>query len=1833
MEENVISPVISDGIARAIKFSIATAEEVCKYSINDCPISHPSQLTNPFLGLPLESGKCESCGTAESGNCEGHFGYIELPVPVYHPLHISELRDILSLVCFHCMRTKKGKIKDKAGKSSNSAATSCSHCRDIPPISIKEVKTSDGAVCLQLTVSSKLRLREGFWNFLSKYGFRHGDGTCRTLLPLEALNILKEIPEETKKRLVAKGYFPQDGYILQYLPVPPNCLLVPEISDGKSVMSSDISISLLKRVLSKIELIKRSRSGSPNFESHEVECNDLQLVIAEYMHLRGSAKAPHDVSKKLVLGPDAGKNSSKQWLEKIRTLFISKGSGFSSRSVITGDSYIGINEIGLPSEIAKKVTFEERVTAHNLERLQKMVNDGLCVTYRDGKSTYAIAVGSKAHTILKVGQVISRSIVDGDIVFINRPPSTHKHSLQAFTVYVHDDHTVKINPLVCAPLGADFDGDCVHIFYPQSLAAKAEVVELFSVDQQLLSSHSGQLNFQLVSDSLLSLKLMANSSFLRKEKAQQLGMFVSPVLPPPAVFRACGSGSLWTIYQILQSALPPSVDCTGQRHVINQSEILKFEFNRDFLQSSLTDIITSILVAKGPKAALNFFNSLQPLLMEVLQLEGFSVSLQDFYIPNPVLREVKDGIQDIASFVPQLRMSYDELLGLQVEKDLNRLKIPIVAFILHSSSLGYVIDSKSESSISKVLQQIGFLGLQLFVKGKLYSKALVEDIHHLFVSRFSTTDVSPSSEAHGLVKNPLFHGLNPFEDFVHSISAREVIIRSSRGLTEPGVLFKNLMAILRDVVICYDGTVRNVCSNSIIQLAYELDEARAECVATAGEPVGVLAATAISNPAYKAVLDSSSSTNSSWELMKRTIIKSNVLNLRGSEDCSSLQSNDANLSEFPCLQFSYCAGGVDETLQQGMHIMINTICPILLDTIIKGDPRIDTVNIIWSGPDSTSWVSNPDNPVRGELALEVVVQKVAAKKNGDAWRIVLDACLPVIHLINTTRSIPYGIQQIKEIFGISCAFDQSVQRLSKSIRMVSKGVIKEHLVLVGNNMTCTGNLIGFNTSGFKSLFRSLKVQVPFTEATLLTPMKCFEKAAEKCHTDSLGSIVSSVSWGKHVAVGTGTHFEVIWGHKNQVACNEDVGKDVYDLLAWVREPQERDLPGACLGSDIDDFLDDFQGDDMPLSPEPNNICEKPTFEDYVETESRGNDSWQEWGRTGKPSSSWDNAKTVTESDTWSAWDNKAKPSADTGNKSSWEFSPKVAEAENRNKTSWDNGKNTVTKSDDWSSWENKAKPSTNTSNKTSWQVSPKVVGADIWQGRESRDQHAPDSSEIPTSKSDDWSSWDNAKPHHPNQSAQLNKGVGGWDVKKSRAESSSGWQPSSQKKPWAAEANESWTPRKPETQSSLPWEENSNSQWKKSKASGSSWTAKKPQLEISLGQHENIENNAWQASSEKKIWTDKSNESSWRPKKPEAQSSSPWKENTSETNAWQGSSEKKQETDTANEASWTPRKPETQSSSPWKKDTSEDNAWQTSSEKKPWTDKTNESSWTPRKPDTQTSSPWNENSSEKKGWSTNGVDSVLGGNESEVKASPGWNEGGENPWTAKTPEVETPNVAWGGRGKQGWKSQGRGSSSFSDRRGGRNNSPRPPGPGRSDDRGSWRRAETFTTEEEKILVDIEPIMNSIRKILREASDGNRVSPMDEKFIIENVFEYHPDKQTKVADGLDYIIVDKHSNFTGTRCFYVVSKDGSRADFSYIKCMENFIKGSYPDLAESFNRKFFRRRRSEQPSNNDGQKPSNNDEQKPSNNDEQNAEPQNYDEPKFLNNDAQNVEPSNNDGQA
>jgi len=93
-------------------------------------------------------------------------------------------------------------------------------------------------------------------------------------------------------------------------------------------------------------------------------------------------------------------------------------------------------------------------------------------------------------------------------------------------------------------------------------------------------------------------------------------------------------------------------------------------------------------------------------------------------------------------------------------------------------------------------------------------------------------------------------------------------------------------------------------------------------------------------------------------------------------------------------------------------------------------------------------------------------------------------------------------------------------------------------------------------------------------------------------------------------------------------------------------------------------------------------------------------------------------------------------------------------------------------------------------------------------------------------------------------------------------------------------------------------------------------------------------------------------------------------------------------------------------------------------------------------------------------------------------------------------------------------------------------------------------------------------------------DGDPLPADDQSFVVDSVFTHHPDKATKMGAGIDHVMVSKHSSFQESRCFYIVSVDGRKEDFSYLKCLENFIKGKYPDRAEDFIGKYFRKNRSQ-----------------------------------------------------
>ena len=68
------------------------------------------------------------------------------------------------------------------------------------------------------------------------------------------------------------------------------------------------------------------------------------------------------------------------------------------------------------------------------------------------------------------------------------------------------------------------DGECDHIYYTQTLVARTEALELFSVEKQLISSHSGTVNQQLGNDIMVAMKLMSSITLSSKELTNQLAM-------------------------------------------------------------------------------------------------------------------------------------------------------------------------------------------------------------------------------------------------------------------------------------------------------------------------------------------------------------------------------------------------------------------------------------------------------------------------------------------------------------------------------------------------------------------------------------------------------------------------------------------------------------------------------------------------------------------------------------------------------------------------------------------------------------------------------------------------------------------------------------------------------------------------------------------------------------------------------------------------------------------------------------------------------------------------------------------------------------------------------------------------------------------------------------------------------------------------------------------------------------------------------------------------------------------------------------------------------------
>jgi DNA-directed RNA polymerase-5 subunit 1 len=164
------------------------------------------------------------------------------------------------------------------------------------------------------------------------------------------------------------------------------------------------------------------------------------------------------------------------------------------------------------------------------------------------------------------------------------------------------------------------------------------------------------------------------------------------------------------------------------------------------------------------------------------------------------------------------------------------------------------------------------------------------------------------------------------------------------------------------------------------------------------------------------------------------------------------------------------------------------------------------------------------------------------------------------------------------------------------MKMVAKGILKDHLVLVADSMISTGIKERFNNVGYKATFRPLKVQVPLTESTLFTPMKCMRRLQR----DAI--LIHWDVWSHHVRGASMQYLALShllrFCNENQLKSNKEFDDDLYDFLALVRIDQEK--ARYTFLEDVDYLIGDNAMDDICLSPELDGTLSMPTFEHSYE---------------------------------------------------------------------------------------------------------------------------------------------------------------------------------------------------------------------------------------------------------------------------------------------------------------------------------------------------------------------------------------------------------------------------------------------------------------------------------------------------------------------------------------------------------------------------------------------------------------------------------------------------------
>jgi len=835
------------------KLSAVEVQTADTYDEDGVPIV--SGLMDGRLGTLEPRQKCKSCGNTAAA-CPGHFGHIELAEPVIHVSFAKLIHKLLSVTCRNCGRILLS--AEKIERYKEKMAEEKKRLNIVPDIFFETIvkdakKTQECPHCgtRQYTIE---HVKPTSYHELIEAG-------APKLTPSAIRERLERIPDDDLRIL---GMDPQaarpEWAILQVLPVPPVSVR-PSITLESGIRSEDdLTHKLVDIIRINQKLGEALESGVPvNIiqELHEL----LQYHVTTYFDNEVSGLPPARHRSGRALKTICQRLKGKEG--RFRGNLSGKRVDFSARTVISPDPNLDINEVGVPVDIAARLTIPERVTEWNLEEMKKLIKNGpeeypgaLYIVRPDQRRVRLefVAERESLSEAIQPGFIVERHIRDGDIVLFNRQPSLHRMSIMAHRVRVLPYKTFRLNPCVCPPYNADFDGDEMNLHVPQGEEARTEARLLMQVQDQILSPRYGGPIIGAIRDSLSAAYLLTNNSTqLTKDQVSHLliaANYEGP-LPEPAVKRPT---KLWTGKQIFSLFLPKGFNFLSKSNICSVYECTECKeekcpydayivIKNGFLERGVIDkasigaeksesLFHRIVKDYGPKTGREFLNSITKLLDRFMTSRGFTYAMDELDIPSSVRQKIQTAIGKAEDKVNSLIESYrnrtlERLPGQSLEES---LEIYIMNELSRARDLAgeYADEYFEMDNEGVIMTRAGARGSMLNIgqmtacvgQQSIRGKRILRGFRNRALSFFEQGDVG--AEARGFVYSSYRDGLTPIEFFFHAMGGREGLVDTAVRTQQSGYMQRRLINALEHLRVEYDGTVRDSRGN-IIQFKYGED--------------------------------------------------------------------------------------------------------------------------------------------------------------------------------------------------------------------------------------------------------------------------------------------------------------------------------------------------------------------------------------------------------------------------------------------------------------------------------------------------------------------------------------------------------------------------------------------------------------------------------------------------------------------------------------------------------------------------------------------------------------------------------------------------------------------------------------------------------------------------------------------------------------------------------------------------------------------------------------------------------------------------------------------------